>query len=62
MPFLLYLIDVRDLYHDPRLLHIPELMIDGCAECGHGWGEVHVSIDEGRDVLALAADLMYGTL
>ena len=51
------LIDVNITYSDhyPGLLDIPEMMVDECPETPHGGGEVHIGIDQRRDIFSQLA-------
>lgn len=58
MPFFFAGVDVGDTDHDAGFFDITEFVVDGGAEGSHGGGEVHVGVDEGRDGLIVATDLV----
>ena len=55
MPTFLLVGDFVDVDVDAAFLHFAKLVVDGCAEKAHGGGEVHIGVDQRRNVDAVAA-------
>ena len=54
---LLFGVDVGNGDHDTGLFHSAKFVVEGRAETLHAGGEVHIGVDEGRDVLAQSPHL-----
>lgn len=47
-----------DSNQNTRLLNITETIVDGCAEEFHRWAQIHIGIDEWRNVVAQLSNLV----